>query len=203
MLVTGTRTGVSTATDVLYSRQHLATSPAPGRRRLDRRRPGRTALLDPGSGGPENASPTATHVHDWNLLHLARMITDAGGIPSTGTSGRVGRGCSFDPNPDAPGNPRTKARTMAFVQIIDFRTSRHRRARRVGDAWRGRTEGRRTVRRGSWPGRNDPPATSSGLLRSTSRPWRTPSSPRLRPRPKRRRPAERRHLRGLDVIEER
>ena len=26
----------------------------------------------------------------WNLLHLARMLKDAGGVPHTGTSGRSG-----------------------------------------------------------------------------------------------------------------
>jgi multimeric flavodoxin WrbA len=42
---------------------------------------------DPGSGGPENAWTTRNTVFmTWNLLHLARMLKDAGGIPAYGNS---------------------------------------------------------------------------------------------------------------------
>ena len=42
---------------------------------------------DPGSGGPENAWTTRNTVFmTWNLLHLARMLRDAGGIPAHGNS---------------------------------------------------------------------------------------------------------------------
>jgi multimeric flavodoxin WrbA len=45
------------------------------------------SYLDPGSGGPENAWTTRNTVFmTWNLLHLARMLKDAGGIPAHGNS---------------------------------------------------------------------------------------------------------------------
>ena len=44
---------------------------------------------DPGSGGPENAWTTRNTVFmTWNLLHLARMLKDAGGIPAYGNDTR-------------------------------------------------------------------------------------------------------------------
>ena len=42
---------------------------------------------DPGSGGPENAWTTRNTVFmTWNILHFARMLKDAGGIPTYGNS---------------------------------------------------------------------------------------------------------------------
>ena len=41
--------------------------------------------LDPGSGGPENDFTNRnTTFMTWNLMHVARMIRDAGGIPAHG-----------------------------------------------------------------------------------------------------------------------
>ena len=43
------------------------------------------SYLDEGYGGPENdfTNRNATFM-TWNLLHLARMLKDAGGIPAYG-----------------------------------------------------------------------------------------------------------------------
>ena len=64
---------------------HRLHHPAAGRRRLDRRgRPG-PSYLDEGSGGPENDFTNRnTTFMTWNLMHLARMLKDAGGIPAYG-----------------------------------------------------------------------------------------------------------------------
>lgn len=45
------------------------------------------SYLDAGSGGPENdfTNRNTTFI-TWNLLHAARMLKDAGGIPTTATS---------------------------------------------------------------------------------------------------------------------
>lgn len=61
------------------------------------------SYLDPGSGGPEDDSTNRnTTFMTRNLMHLARMLKDAGGFPA-----RVNRrsewdaGCRFDlPNPE-------------------------------------------------------------------------------------------------------
>ena len=59
--------------------------PAERRRGLDRRgRPG-PSYLDPGSGGPENDFTNRnTTFMTWNLMHLAKMLKDAGGVPGYG-----------------------------------------------------------------------------------------------------------------------
>jgi hypothetical protein len=65
--------------------------PAAGRRRMDRRGRARPSYLDPGSGGPDNDFTNRnTTFMTWNLLHMARMLKDAGGIPPTGISARAG-----------------------------------------------------------------------------------------------------------------
>ena len=59
--------------------------------------------LDLGSGGPENdfTNRNATFM-TWNLLHLARMLKDAGGIPAHGNQrSEWDAVCRFDfENPD-------------------------------------------------------------------------------------------------------
>jgi multimeric flavodoxin WrbA len=58
---------------------------------------------DPGSGGPENDFTNRnTTFMTWNLLHLARMLKDAGGIPAHGNQrSEWDAGCRFDfDNPD-------------------------------------------------------------------------------------------------------
>ena len=56
------------------------------------------SYLDPGSGGPDNDFTNRnTTFMTWNLLHLARMLKDAGGIPAHGNQ-RSGwdAGCRYD-----------------------------------------------------------------------------------------------------------
>lgn len=61
------------------------------------------SYLDEGSGGPENdfTNRNATFM-SWNLMHLARMLKDKGGIPAHGNQrSKWDAGCRFDhPNPE-------------------------------------------------------------------------------------------------------
>ncbi len=56
------------------------------------------SYLDPGSGGPENDFTNRnTTFMAWNLMHLARMLKDAGGIPAHGNQrSEWDAGCRFD-----------------------------------------------------------------------------------------------------------
>ena len=59
--------------------------------------------LDESSGGPENDFTNRnTTFMTWNLLHLARMLKNAGGIPAHGNQrSEWDTGCRFDfPNPE-------------------------------------------------------------------------------------------------------
>ena len=61
------------------------------------------SYLDAGSGGPENDFTNRnTTFLTWNLLHLARILKDAGGIPAHGNQRSAwDAGCRFDfANPD-------------------------------------------------------------------------------------------------------
>ena len=50
------------------------------------------SYLDPGSGGPDNDFTNRnTTFLTWNLLDLARVLKDAGGIPAHGPAHGVGR----------------------------------------------------------------------------------------------------------------
>ena len=91
--------------------EHPLLAAAPRLRRSRRRptpagsaRPARARrYLDPGSGGPENDFTNRnTTFMTWNLLHLARMLKDAGGIPAHGNQrSQWDAGCRFDfPNPE-------------------------------------------------------------------------------------------------------
>ena len=104
-LVTGNEDGVKhCAMNVLYSLQHLGyvIPPQADAGWIGEAGPG-PSYLDPGSGGPENDFTNRnTTFMAWNLMHLARIIKDAGGIPAHGNQ-RAGwdAGCSFDfPNPE-------------------------------------------------------------------------------------------------------
>jgi multimeric flavodoxin WrbA len=104
-IVTGNEDGAKhCAMNVLYSLQHLgyAIPPQADAAWLGEAGPG-PSYLDPGSGGPENDFTTRnTTFMTWNLLHLARMISDAGGIPAHGNQRALwDAGCRFDaPNPE-------------------------------------------------------------------------------------------------------
>lgn len=86
-IVTGNEDGAKhCAMNILYSLQHLGYTipPQADAAWLGEAGPG-PSYLDPGSGGPENdfTNRNATFMA-WNLLHLARMLKDAGGIPAHG-----------------------------------------------------------------------------------------------------------------------
>ena len=72
--------------NVLYSLQHLGYTipPQADAGWIGEAGPG-PSYLDEGSGGPENDFTNRnTHFMTWNLIHLARMLRDAGGIPAHG-----------------------------------------------------------------------------------------------------------------------
>ena len=104
-LVTGNEDGAKhCAMNVLYSLQHLGyvIPPQADAGWLGEAGPG-PSYLDEGSGGPENDFTNRnTTFMTWNLLHLARMIKDAGGLPAHGNQRAAwDAGCRFDyPNPD-------------------------------------------------------------------------------------------------------
>lgn len=103
-LITGNEDGAKHCSmNILYSLQHLGyvIPPQADAGWLGEAGPG-PSYLDEGSGGPENDFTNRnTTFMTWNLLHLARMITDAGGIPAHGNQRSAwDAGCRFDhPNP--------------------------------------------------------------------------------------------------------
>lgn len=104
-LVTGNEDGAKhCAMNVLYSLQHLGyvIPPQADAGWLGEAGPG-PSYLDEGSGGPENDFTNRnTTFMTWNLMHMARMIKDAGGIPAHGNQrSQWSAGCRFDfPNPE-------------------------------------------------------------------------------------------------------
>ena len=99
-IITGNEDGAKhCAMNILYSLQHLGYTIPPQADScwLGEAGPG-PSYLDPGSGGPENDFTNRnTTFLAWNLMHLARMIKDAGGIPAHGNQ-RAGwdAGCRYD-----------------------------------------------------------------------------------------------------------
>jgi multimeric flavodoxin WrbA len=104
-LITGNEDGAKHCSmNILYSLQHIgyAIPPQADAAWLGEAGPG-PSYLDEGSGGPENDFTNRnTTFMTWNLLHLARMIKDAGGIPAHGNQrSEWDAGCRFDyPNPE-------------------------------------------------------------------------------------------------------
>jgi multimeric flavodoxin WrbA len=86
-LITGNEDGIKhCASNVLYSLQHLGFSipPQADAGWIGEAGPG-PSYLDPGSGGPENLFTSRnTTFMTWNLMHLAKLLKDAGGIPAYG-----------------------------------------------------------------------------------------------------------------------
>lgn len=103
-LITGNEDGAKhCAMNVLYSLQHLGyvIPPQADAGWLGEAGPG-PSYRDEGSGGPENDfTQRNTTFMTWNLMHVARMIKDAGGIPAHGNQrSEWDAGCRFDhPNP--------------------------------------------------------------------------------------------------------
>jgi len=104
-LITGNEDGVKhCAMNILYSLQHLGyvIPPQADAGWIGEAGPG-PSYLDPGSGGPENDFTNRnTTFMTWNLLHVARMLKDSGGIPAHGNQrSEWDAGCRFDfPNPE-------------------------------------------------------------------------------------------------------
>jgi len=104
-LVTGNEDGVKHCSmNVLYSLQHLGYTipPQADAGWIGEAGPG-PSYLDPGSGGPENDfTQRNTTFMTWNVLHLGRMLKEAGGVPAHGNQrSKWDAGCRFDhPNPD-------------------------------------------------------------------------------------------------------
>ena len=99
-LITGNEDGAKHCSmNILYSLQHLGyvIPPQADAGWLGEAGPG-PSYLDEGSGGPENDFTNRnTTFMTWNLLHLARMIKDAGGIPAHGNQRSLWEaGCRFD-----------------------------------------------------------------------------------------------------------
>lgn len=104
-LITGNEDGAKHCSmNILYSLQHLGyvIPPQADAGWLGEAGPG-PSYLDPGSGGPENDFTNRnTTFMTWNLMHMARMIKDAGGVPAHGNQrSEWDAGCRPDfPNPE-------------------------------------------------------------------------------------------------------
>ncbi|MDX1636612.1 MAG: flavodoxin family protein [Balneolaceae bacterium] len=104
-IITGNEDGVKhCAMSILYGLQHLGyvVPPQADCGWIGEAGPG-PSYRDPDSGGPENDfTQRNTTFMTWNLLHMARMLTDAGGIPAHGNQrSQWDAGCRFDhPNPE-------------------------------------------------------------------------------------------------------
>ncbi len=99
-LITGNKDGAKhCAKNILYSLQHLGYLIPP---QADVDWPGEAGSspshLDLGSGGPENDFANLdTTFRAWNVMHLARMLKDAGSIPADGNQQSAwDAGCHFD-----------------------------------------------------------------------------------------------------------
>jgi multimeric flavodoxin WrbA len=86
-LITGNEDGVKhCAMDILYSLQHIGYTipPQADAGWIGDIGPG-PSYLDKGSGGPENDFTNRnTTFMTWNLMHLAQLLKNAGGIPAYG-----------------------------------------------------------------------------------------------------------------------
>jgi multimeric flavodoxin WrbA len=99
-LVTGNEDGVKhCAMNILYSLQHLGyvIPPQADAGWIGEAGPG-PSYLDPMSGGPDNDFTNRnTTFMTWNLMHVARMLKDCGGIPAHGNQRSAwDAGCRFD-----------------------------------------------------------------------------------------------------------
>jgi len=98
-LITGNEDGVKHCSmSVLYALQHIGyvIPPQADAGWIGAAGPG-PSYLDEGSGGPGNDSTNRnTTFMTWNLLHMARQLTDAGGIPPHGNQrSEWDAGCRF------------------------------------------------------------------------------------------------------------
>ena len=86
-IITGNEDGIKhCAMDILYSLQHIGFTipPAADAGWIGEAGPG-PSYLDEGSGGPENDFTNRnTTFMTYNLMHVAKLLKDAGGIPAIG-----------------------------------------------------------------------------------------------------------------------
>lgn len=104
-IITGNEDGIKhCAMNVLYSLQHLGYTipPQADAGWIGEAGPG-PSYLDKGSGGPENDFTNRnTTFMTWNLMHLAKLLKETGGIPAYGNQrSKWEAGARFDDaNPD-------------------------------------------------------------------------------------------------------
>jgi len=104
-IITGNEDGIKHCSmSILYALQHLGYTipPQADAGWIGEAGPG-ASYADPDSGGPENDfTQRNTTIMSWNLMHTARMLKDAGGLPAHGNDRKAwAAGCRFDyPNPD-------------------------------------------------------------------------------------------------------
>lgn len=104
-IITGNEDGVKhCAMGILYALQHIGYTipPQADAGWIGEAGPG-PSYCDPDSGGPENEfTQRNTTFMTWNLLHLARLLKDAGGVPAHGNQRSAwDAGCrSGHPNPE-------------------------------------------------------------------------------------------------------
>ncbi|WP_426517843.1 flavodoxin family protein [Diaminobutyricibacter sp. McL0618] len=106
VVITGNEDGVKhSAMSLLYSLQHIGyvIPPQADAGWIGEIGPG-PSYLDEGSGGPENdfTNRNATFM-TWNLMHMARLLKDAGGFPAFGNLRAQwdnGERFGFDANPE-------------------------------------------------------------------------------------------------------
>lgn len=104
-LITGNEDGIKhCAMTIQYALQHLGyvIPPQSDAGWIGEAGPGKS-YADQGSGGPENDfTQRNTTFMTWNLMHMAKMLKDSGGIPAHGNQrSEWDAGCRFDhPNPD-------------------------------------------------------------------------------------------------------
>ena len=104
-IVTGNEDGAKhSAMNLLYSLQHLGyvIPPQADAGWVGEAGPG-PSYADDGSGGPQNDfTQRNTTFAAWNLMHMARMLKDAGGVPAHGNLPKAwAAGARFDhPNPE-------------------------------------------------------------------------------------------------------
>jgi multimeric flavodoxin WrbA len=88
-LVSGNEDGLKhCGMNILYSLQHIGFTipPQADTGWVGEAGPG-PSYLDPDSGGPENEFTNQTlATMSWNLMHMATMLREAGGIPAEGNS---------------------------------------------------------------------------------------------------------------------
>ena len=104
-IVTGNEDGAKhCGMNILYSLQHIgfAIPPQADAGWVGEAGPG-PSYCDEGSGGPQNDfTQRNTTFAAWNLMHFARMLKDAGGVPAHGNLPQAWKdGARFDhPNPE-------------------------------------------------------------------------------------------------------